>query len=102
MKPEILQQLIDSGYADEAGLAATVTAADGKTYALCANGDIVTLAIGDPPQKVFSDSVDRLKNVRVKSGLFKKTLAFTHDGTDYAFTVRDGKTMLEYFGQLAE
>ena len=57
MESEKLNALIDSGYADEAGLAAEVASADGVKY-LCVNGEVVTLAAGDPPVKVFSDSID--------------------------------------------
>ncbi|MBD5131980.1 MAG: hypothetical protein HDT28_05245 [Clostridiales bacterium] len=97
MNNEILQLLIEKGYADEAGIAAEVTDAAGKNKALCVNGEVVTLVSGDGADKEFSDSIDRLENLTVKSGLFKKTIAFTHNGTDYAFTVKGGKTLIEYF-----
>lgn len=88
--------MIDSGYADEAGLAATVVCADGVKF-LCVSGEVVTLAAGDPPVKEFSDSIDKLENLTVKSGLFKKSVSFTHNGKDYALTVKDGKNVVEYF-----
>ena len=103
MNTELLQQLIEYGYADDAGIAADVTEViGGKQYVLCVNGELVTLASGNPPQKVFRDSIDKFGGIKVKSGVFKKTLSFTHSGTDYAFAVKNGKTLLQYFKLLAE
>lgn len=96
MESEKLNALIDSGYADEAGLAAEVASADGVKY-LCVNGEVVTLAAGDPPVKVFSDSIDKLENLTVKSGLFKKRICFTHNGEAYDLAVKGGKNVVEYF-----
>lgn len=97
MKDDVLQRLIELGYADEAGVAAEVTDGDGKPCLLCVNGEVVTLAAGDPPQKLFSDSIDKLQELNVKSGLFSKRIAFVHNGTKYAFSVKGGKTLVEYF-----
>ena len=52
MERETLTALIENGYADEAGLAAEVACSDGVKY-LCVNGEVVTLAAGNPPTKVF-------------------------------------------------
>ena len=78
MNAEYIQSLIDGGYADEAAVAAEVELA-GEKNVLCINGEVVSLVHGEPPQKIFRDSIDKLKNVVVKSGLFKKTpVSYTH------------------------
>ena len=96
MADEYLNELIERGFADEAAVAADVSY-DGKTGVLCVNGEVVTLVSGDPPQKAMSDTIDKLSNLTVKSGLFKKTVAFEHGGTRYVFTVKNGKNLIEYF-----
>lgn len=96
MERETLTALIENGYADEAGLAAEVACSDGVKY-LCVNGEVVTLAAGNPPAKVFSDSIDKLENLTVKSGLFKKRVCFTHNGENYDLAVKSGKNVVEYF-----
>ena len=96
MNNEYLQDVIALGYADEAGVAADVTYSGGRGV-LCVNGEVVTLAVGDPPSKVFSDSIDKLENLAVKAGLFGKKISFTHNGTAYTFAVKGGKTLIEYF-----
>ncbi|MDE6029273.1 MAG: hypothetical protein K2F90_03000 [Clostridiales bacterium] len=95
MNKELLQHLITCGYADDAGIAAEVVGEGGKPYLLCVNGEIVTLA-QDRMQKVFSDSIDKLHDLKV-IGTFGKKVCFTHDGTSYALKVKGGKTLVEYF-----
>lgn len=101
MTNEYLQLLIDGGYADEAGITADVVIG-GENQTLCVNGEVVALVKGNPPEKVFSDSIDRISNITVKSGLFKKTLKFSRGGTDYGFTVKGGKNLLDYFKLLSD
>ena len=96
MNGEYLNELIELGYADEAAVVADVTYAGGAG-ALCVNGEVVSLVTGDPPVKVFSDSIDKLDGLTVKTGLFKKTVAFIHCGAEYVFVVKNGKNLLEYF-----
>ena len=95
MNTQLLGELIDSGYADDAGLAADVVNADGVRYYLCVSGEIVTLVSVDM-KKVFSDSIDKLSDLNV-SGLFGKKICFSHCGTDYALKVKGGKTLVDYF-----
>lgn len=95
MNSELLGQLIACGYADDAGIAAEVANADGTPYLLCVNGEIVTL-VQDHMQKVFSDSIDKLTDLKV-TGVFGKKVCFTHNGTFYALKVKGGKTLVEYF-----
>lgn len=89
--------LLEKGFIDEAGVAAET---DGRTV-LCVNGEVVSLVRGDPPQKVFSDTVDNITDIVVKRGLFGGRLFFTHRGDGYAFKIKGGKTLLEYFYMLA-
>lgn len=96
MKDEYLQKLIALGYADEAGVAADVSYSGGSG-ALCVNGELVTLAHGDPPEKVFKDSIDKLQDLEVKSGLLGSSVCFTHNGEAYKLKVKKGKTLVEYF-----
>lgn len=96
MNMELLQHLIACGYADDAGIASEVVNADGEKYLLCVNGEIVTLVQGENMQKVFSDSIDKLKDLKV-IGLFGKKVCFTHNGTEYVLAVKNGKTLVEYF-----
>ncbi|MCH5164783.1 MAG: hypothetical protein J1G01_00075 [Clostridiales bacterium] len=100
-----MNRLIELGYADEAGIVASVdyTVSDGRTGKgfLCVNGEVVTLAAGDEWEKVFKDSIDRLDGMTVKSGLFKKRILFTYNGLDYTFTVKNGKNLIDYFKLLA-
>ncbi|MDE7405718.1 MAG: hypothetical protein K2M89_02450 [Clostridiales bacterium] len=95
MNNEILQRLIECGYADDAGIAAEVVGEGGNRLLLCVNGEIVTL-VQDDMQKVFSDSIDKLQDLKV-TGLFGKKVCFTHNGTFYALKVKGGKTLVEYF-----
>lgn len=97
---EMLDTLKARGYADDEGLAAAATAADGTELIVCASGELVTLLRADG-EKLFSDSTDRLKNITVKTGLFKRTLAFERDGTAYSLRVFGGKRLLQYFMLLA-
>lgn len=102
MNAQTLSAIIEKGYADEAGIAADVIDANtGKSYALCVNGEVVTLVAADTLDKVFSDSIDRLENLAVRSGLFKKSVSFDHGGARYALSVKNGKTLLDYFKLLA-
>ena len=96
MNMELLQHLIACGYADDAGIVANVVGADGNAYMLCVNGEIVTLVRSENMQKVFSDSIDKLTNLKV-SGVFGKKVSFTHNGTEYVLAVKGGKTLIEYF-----
>ena len=96
MNKELLQHLITCGYADDAGIAAECRGADGRPYLLCVNGEIVTLVHGEHMELVFSDSIDKLKGIKV-SGLFGKKVSFTHNGHDYALAVKGVKTLVEYF-----
>ena len=97
MNGELLYRLIDSGYADEAGLAAEVVNTDGKLYYFCVCGEIVTLADTEV-KRVFSDSIDKLTDLTV-SGIFGKKICFTHGGTYYALKVKGkgGKQLVDYF-----
>ncbi|MDE5562014.1 MAG: hypothetical protein K2J01_00425 [Clostridiales bacterium] len=95
MNKELLQHLITCGYADDAGIAAEVVGAGGNRLLLCVNGEIVTL-VQDQMQKVFSDSIDKLTDLKV-TGVFGKKVCFTHNGTSYALKVKGGKTLIEYF-----
>ena len=99
MNVELLQHLIACGYADDAGIASNVVGADGNVYILCVNGEIVTLVRSENMQKVFSDSIDKLTNLRV-TGVFGKKVCFTHNGTEYALAVKGGKTLIEYFQRI--
>ncbi len=102
MNAQTLSEIIDRGYADEAGIAADVIdAITGKAYVLCVNGEVVTLAAADTLDKVFSDSIDRLDHLEIKSGLFKKTVSFDHGGARYALSVKGGKNVFDYFKLLA-
>lgn len=86
------------GYIDDEELVASAVDASGKAYVVCASGEIVTL-VGNYGEynKVFSDSTDRIKVIKVKTGMFKRTLVFEHNGTRYDLTVNGGKKLLEYF-----
>lgn len=95
MNNELLQHLITCGYVDDAGIAADVVGTDGKPYLLCVNGEIVTL-VHDRMQKVFSDSIDKLQDLKV-TGLLGKKVCFTHNGTSYALKVKGGRTLVDYF-----
>ena len=95
MNKELLQHLITCGYADDAGIAAEVVGDGGNRLLLCVNGEIVTL-VQDQMQKVFSDSIDKLTDLKV-TGVFGKKVCFTHNGTSYALKVKGGKTLIEYF-----
>ena len=95
MTSELLNRLIGSGYADEAGLAAEAVNSDGKIYYLCASGEIVTLADAEI-KKVFSDSIDKLTELTV-SGVFGKKICFAHGGTHYALKLKGGKQIVDYF-----
>ncbi|MDE5592815.1 MAG: hypothetical protein K2I75_02675 [Clostridiales bacterium] len=95
MNKELLQHLITCGYADDAGIAAEVVGSSGNRLLLCVNGEIVTL-VQDQMQKVFSDSIDKLTDLKV-TGVFGKKVCFTHNGTSYALKVKGGKTLIEYF-----
>ncbi|MCH5154502.1 MAG: hypothetical protein J1F71_04750 [Clostridiales bacterium] len=100
MNGELLGRLIDSGYADEAGLAAEAVNSDGKLYYLCVSGEIVTLADAETNEikKVFSDSIDKLTELTV-SGIFGKKICFTHGGTHYALKLKGNgkKQIVDYF-----
>ncbi|MDE6618094.1 MAG: hypothetical protein K2K13_03615 [Clostridiales bacterium] len=110
MNKELLQHLIACGYADDAGIAAEVVGAGGNRLLLCVNGEIVTLVNPilicaddngvtvkkDNMKKVFSDSIDKLTDLKV-TGVFGKKVCFTHNGTSYALKVKGGKTLVEYF-----
>ncbi len=97
---EILNKLIELGYADEAGVAAEVVSR-GETQYLCVNGDVITLATA-ALEKIFSDSIDKIERLSIKGGLFGKSIRFTHSGTEYALKVKGGKNVVEYFKLLAE
>lgn len=97
---ETLDNLKARGYVDDELLAAAAIAADGTELAGCVSGELVTLVRADG-EKLFSDSTDRLQNIKVKTGLFKRTLAFTHNGEAFELRVFGGKRLLQYFMLLA-
>ncbi len=101
MTKDYLSELMTRGYIDEELIVAEVkNLMDNENYVLCVSGVIVTLADALTPQKIFSDSTDRLYNVNVKSGLFKKQISFEYNNKHYIFVVKGGKKLVEYFGMI--
>lgn len=105
MNEELKAQLLERGYLDEEEVYAVVKDAENAAKMLCASGEIITLvkADGKPDTdfKVFSDSSDKLTNIKI-SGLFAKRLDFDYNGTHYSFAVSGGKRLIEYFKLLAQ
>lgn len=103
---ELFYMLKAHGYIDDENVSAYVRpVGGGTTQMLCVCGEIVSLIDVDGESddfKIFSDSIDRLRNISVKSGLFKKTVAFERDGKRYEFGVTGGKKLLDYFKLLAD
>ena len=93
---ELIEKLAANGYIDDERLIAAATDADGAEYVLCINGELVTLAAADG-QKIMRDSIDRLGDLTIKSGLFKKTVCFANNGREFSLTVKGGKNVIEYF-----
>ncbi len=103
MDKRYVEMLIESGYLDGEELAAEAVETSGRLEpgTLCISEVNVAIVTGDPPKAILKTTTDRLSNIKVKSGLFKKTLAFTLDGTDYKFEIKGAKKVLEFFGLLA-
>ena len=99
MTTEQMNNLIERGFADEARVAADAVY-EGKPCLLAVSGEVVSLISFDM-QKIMSDSIDTLKDLTVKSGLFKKSISFTYHGAEYDITIKGGKTLLQYFKLLA-
>lgn len=100
MNKELITKLQASGSIDEELVYAEAESNVGAGV-LCVNAELVTFVKNDG-EEVFKDTVDRLFELNVKNGLFKKTLAFVYNGITYNFTVKGGKKLMEYFAMLAE
>ncbi len=89
-----LQRLAADGKIGEGAIIAA-TEYNGGSAALVVDG--VTVTLYSENEKVFSDTTDRLSDISVKSGLFKKTVGFTHNGSRYELAVKGGKNLIDYF-----
>ena len=92
-------RLIADGYCDSRGVGfcATATELPKGEYgmvALCLNGNILTLYDVDMRSnlgaQLYTVELNRVENLKIKTGLFSQSLKFEFDGGVYAFANLNG------------
>ena len=92
---KIAEKWIAGGYCDEraAGFCATATKLPKGEYgmvALCVKGNKLSLYDVDMKSNVgsllYEVELNRIENLKIKSGLFSQVLKFEYEGAAYSFT----------------